>query len=281
MSRSKKTVVIEAIFDERWDSVTKTLSDPLVRVSDIRRHWPEGNVYAFFKDIVRNAARANGIWPQSVLERGFTGAQDVSDGGSFRFVPLRPGQTVAFVDTYAPSDVTPRHRIESASLPLASRRLGRGDEPWLIQVAVRLRIIETHLALFSRRQILTVDHLQMSVKLQPAEVDALFLAVEQLPDLSTRELIICCEAKSLRDDIVEEQVLRQVQAIAAQPAVTQALVLPVALKAIGASTLFVVEFEAVAREEAASTTALQPVSDAVYELVPPVPGIGDVPRRHR
>lgn len=139
---------------------------------------------------------------------------------------------------------------------------------------MRLRLIETHLALFSPRKILNVDHLQMSVKLQPAEIDALFLAVQELPDLTRRELLICCEAKSLRDDIVEEQIRRQVQTISRQSSITQGYVLPLALKAIGNSRVFVVEFDVVARAEVAELSALNPVSDAVYELVPPVPGIG-------
>lgn len=276
MSRSKKTPIIEAIFNERYDVNTGTLSNPVVSTDDLLRHKPKGNVYAFFKDIVRNIARGNNIWPERVLQRGYTGIQDVSKGSSFRFIRLPPGQTVAFIsaERLTPKDITPRHRVESASLPLASRQLGRGDEPWLIQVAVRLRLIETHLTLFSPRTILTVDHLQMSVKLEKSEIDALFLAVEEGTGVEMREIVICCEAKSIHDDIIEEQVIRQIQAISRQHTVTQDYILPIAIKAIGKSEIFIVEFDVVAKADAAALESLIPISEAVYELIPPVPGIG-------
>jgi hypothetical protein len=275
-SRSQKTQVIEALFFERWDAATGMIADPLVTYADIRRFLPSGNVYAFFKDIVRNTVRANAIWPVRVLDQGYTGVQAVAEGGAFLFVPLPAGQTSAFVSfrSFAPSTQTLRHNIESASLPLASRLLGRGDEPWLIQVAVRLRLIETHLALFSPRVIVAVDHLQMSVKLQPAEVDALFLGVERLPSDELREVIISCEAKSLRDDIIEEQVRRQVITIARQRTITQSHILPLALKAIAPSEIYLVEFDLVASVSSAQLTSLQPVCEVIYTLQPTVPGIG-------
>jgi hypothetical protein len=276
MSRSKKTPIIEAIFNERYDPSTGHVSNPVVSIADLRHYQPTGNVYAFFKDIVRKTARANDIWPASVLQRGYTGIQDVSKGSSFRFIRLKPGQTVAFTsaDILIPKANTPHHRVESASLPLAARQLGRGDEPWLIQVAVRLRLIETHLTLFSPRTILTVDHLQMSVKLGKSEIDALFLGVEQVTANEQRELVICCEAKSIRDDIIEEQIIRQVQAIARQRTVTQDYILPIAMKATGKSEIFIVEFDVVAKADAAALESLVSISEAVYALIPPVPGIG-------
>lgn len=278
MSRSQKTAIIEALFNERYDPETGRLSDPVVSVADLRKYKPEGNLYAFFKDIVRNTVRGNAIWPKSVLQRGFTGIQDVSRGGnSFRFIPLPPGQDVAFVsaDTLAPRKDTPRQRVESTSLPLASRQLGRGDEPWLIQVAVRLRLIETHLALFSPHVVLNIDHLQMSVKLGKSEIDALFLGVEIVDADTTGEFIVCCEAKGMHDDIIEEQWIRQVQAIARQPVVTQQRIMPIAIKAIGKSEIFVLEFDIVERATVDTLDELTPISDAIYVLIPPVPGIGE------
>ena len=146
-----------------------------------------------------------------------------------------------------------------------------------MQILVRLRVIETHLALFSKRKIIQIDHLQMSVKLQRSEIDALFLAIELEEggvSGSSHELIVSCEAKA-KDDVLEDQILRQVQAVFRMPAVPQSLVLPMAVKAIGRSTVRVVEFDVVARADATSLDALSVVSDAVYELVPPVPGIGE------
>ena len=277
MSRSGKTSIIEAIFNERYDPASGDLSNPLVSIADLRRHKPEGNIYAFFKDIVRKRASGNRIWPESVLKRGYTGIQDVSKGNSFRFIRLPHGQMVAFptAEVLAPSANTPRHRVESASLPLASRQLGRGDEPWLIQVAVRLRLIETHLTLFSSRAIINVDHLQMSVKLAASEIDGLFLCVEQIAGSETRELIVCCEAKSIRDDIIEEQMIRQVQALARQRTVTQEYILPIAIKAVGKSEIFIVEFDVIDKADAGTIDSLLPISQALYELIPPVPGIGE------
>ena len=106
-------------------------------------------------------------------------------------------------------------------------------------------------------------------------IDGLFLCVEQVTGSETRELIVCCEAKSIRDDIVEEQIVRQVQALARQSTVTQQHFLPIAIKAIGRSEIFIVEFDVVAKADAAALDALIPMSQAIYELVPLVPGIGE------
>lgn len=119
-----------------------------------------------------------------------------------------------------------------------------------------------------------MDHLQMSVKLRNSEIDALFLAVEEAEHGSHRELIVCCEAKGRRDSVLEDQVLRQAIAVFGMSGITQDTVVPVVVKAFEASKVHVVEFEAVSRSQAKTTTALTIASDAVYEFVPPVPGIG-------
>jgi hypothetical protein len=58
--------------------------------------------------------------------------------------------------------------------------------------------------------------------------------------------------------------------------VTQDVVIPMAVKAFAPSKVHVVEFEAVLRQSVPtlSIDSLQVASEAVYELVPPVPGIG-------
>ena len=183
-----------------------------------------------------------------------------------------------------PSSSTPRLRIESASLPLASRRLGRSDETWLTQVCVRLRLVETHLALVSALEVVQVDHLQMSVKLGPTEIDAMYLVIEETGAAgaagaagtgATREVLLTCEAKGRSDDILEGQVVSQVRSAFGLSDTGQDRVVPVAVKAVGPSEVFVVEFEAVGRAEADDLEDLQVASSAVYELVPPVPGIGE------
>ena len=99
--------------------------------------------------------------------------------------------------------------MESVSLPLASRRLGRGDEPWLIQVVARLRVVESHFSLVSRRSVRQLDLLQLNVKLSGTEIDALFLAQEEVAPGVFEEVIVTCEAKGIRDDILEDQILKQ------------------------------------------------------------------------
>lgn len=253
---SAKPEVIERLFEKRWQPATRSLTQTLVTLNEVSEALREHNAAVpsrtlsdrnpanFFKDFIRNKQAANRNWPASVLGRGYTARQVTGGNACFEFVPL------------------------------ASRRLGRSDEPWLIQVLVRLRVIETHLSLFSRRSILQVDHLQMSVKLARSEIDALFLAIEESGPGATREVIVSCEAKGRRDDILEDQVLRQVQAVFRMAGVTQDLALPIVVKTLGPSEIHVVEFEAVSRKDAEDLKSLVVASEAVYELVPPVPGIG-------
>jgi hypothetical protein len=230
----------------------------------------------FFKDFVRDKRRANGNWPHYVLTAGYTARQTTGGGRCFEFVALMPGQTEPFPLAIRPGPETPRHAIESVSLPLASRVLGRSEETWLIQVAVRLRVIETHLSLFSSRRdrIAQVDHLQISAKVGP-EIDALYLVIEDSGTPGQREeAIVSCEAKGLRDDLLEDQILEQVRAVFKLSTVRQNTVIPMGIKVVGRSVLHVVEFQAVTREEAAELACLTTLSDATYELHPPVPGIG-------
>jgi len=159
---SKKTPIIEEIFNSRWDSISKTLSDPLVtliQVEDAIRNYNEKNQSDtlstrnpanFLKDFIRKKASANRNWPSSVFERGYTARQVTGGNMCFEFVPIDPGQTEPFPERIIhPSPVAKKHQIQSASMSLASRRLGRKDEAWLIQVLVKLNVIETHLAVSS------------------------------------------------------------------------------------------------------------------------------------
>ncbi len=285
-----KTDVVEQIFQKLWSDSTGQLSRNTVTLSDVQeaireynRAHPESkrlsdrNPANFFKDFIRNRERANKNWPKSVLERGFTAQQLTGRNACFEFVPLPEGQKTPFPNKIP--DPTPQdalYKVESASLPLASRRLGRKDEPWLIQVLVRLRVMETHLSVHSprRNRVVQVDHLQMSVKQRETEIDALFLVVERDERDSTHEIILCCEAKGRRDDILEDQALRQAKAVFKMEGVTQDTVIPVVAKAFAPSKIFIVEFAALTRADADKTDALTIASRAVYELLPAVPGIG-------
>jgi hypothetical protein len=284
-----KEYVFEKCFNERWDESSGTVRSPVVTVREVAEATAEwlashpnvdpkkvGNRYAFFKDFIRNLKRANKRWPKSILDRKYTARQLTGGGASFEFVPLRPGQIIPFPNAVPPPDrSTPTHGIESISMPLASRLLGRADEPWLIQVLVRLHVIETHLSLYSTRNILQIDHLQMSVKLYLSEIDALFLAVEDIGLGKTQEVIVTCEAKGLHDDILESQVLLQVESVFQSPNMNQDTVIPIAVKAHRQSVVHVVEFAAISREVLSNERMLTIASQALYEFIPPVPGIGE------
>jgi hypothetical protein len=306
MSRtvSDKPLVIERLFRNRWDETAQTLSNPLVTFRDLQeaidahnadhadRILSTRNPANFFKDFVRYRRSANRNWPAHVLQCGYTARPAVGGGNSFEFVRLDSGQAEPFpvIASLEPKESTPRHVIESVSLPITSRRLGRSDESWLIQVLVRLRVLETHFAIYSPNKIVQLDHLQIGVKLHKSEIDALFLALadnsdaaevddenrgaEAVPRLS--EIIVTCEAKGLRDDILLPQVNGQLGAVFTQAAITQNVAIAVAVKAIGPSQVYLIEFEAVRREQThlLAEMELAVASEAVYEFAPHVPGIG-------
>lgn len=276
-----KTAVIEQIFRARYNEETGELDNERVTLTDVvqaierynaanpARPLNTKNPANFFKDFVRNRESADRNWPPYVLKSGYTGRQLTGGGACFEFVRVSPGQTMAF-----PTAETPRYAIESVSLPIASRRLGRGDEPWLIQVIVRLRIVEAHFALASRRKIQQIDLLQMSVKLSQTEIDALFLAQEETSSGEIQEVIITCEAKRGRDDILESQILQQAKAPFSMRQIQQDHVIPLAVKSVGPSQVYVVEFEELDRSSYASVTSLTVASDSLFEIRPYVPGVG-------
>ena len=289
--QSRKTTIIESLFNLRWQGPGNPLTDPLVTLAQVEEaigEYNSGNPQRplsrlnpanFLKDFIRNKASANSNWPPSVLERGYTARQATGEGLCFEFVRLQSGQTLPFPITVipAPGPNVVTVALQSASMPLASRRLGRRDEAWLIQVIARLKVIESHLALCSPRTFFQVDLLQTNVKLARAEIDALFLGIEQLPDIQPtqlREVVIACEAKGLRDDILEDQLIAQVKATFRMAAVNQDTVMPIAIKAIAPSRVYVVQFRPVNRLEAADLSSLSVESEAIYELIPPVPGVG-------
>lgn len=282
-----KTLAILQMFERRWDEATKSLVDPIVSLKEVQQaiqahnaskvggEVSDGNPANFFKDLVRVRRSANRNWPKEVFLAGYTGQQLQSGGSSFRFIAVEPSQSEPF-----PADLLPlpdastqRIQIESVSLPLASKRLGRRDEPWLIQVLIRLRVFETHLALSSGQNVLQLDHLQTNVKLRGAEIDALFLAVVADKNGVTSEAIVCCEAKSKRDDIVPHQILNQVRA-AFRMGITQKTIIPLAVKAIRPSEVWIVEFEPLTQGQATKAEGLVVSTSIIYQLVPPVEGIG-------
>jgi hypothetical protein len=286
--RTYKTEIILRLFQKRWNAATQQLNDPVVSSVEIRQEHAAyrmrrrepvevTNVPAFMKDFLRKRSRANANWPPEIFAAGYTARQVTGGGRIFEFVPILPGQTEPFPSTTPtpPPDTIP-HKISSVSLPLASMRLGRTDEPWLVQVSVRLHLVETYFALFSARKntVRQVDHLQNALKLSRTEIDALFLGIEEIAPGKFEEFIITCEAKRIGEDIIEEQVLQQIKAVFKLDHVKQAFAVPIALKSISPSKIHIVEYGEVRREDAEALDVHTMVNQAVFELVPPVPGIG-------
>jgi hypothetical protein len=286
--RSKKPEVIEWLFNQRWREADGSLSNPDVTLEDVKGairlsgvQLSDRNVANFIKDFIRNKRSANVNFPRSVFERGYTVSQVTGEDRCFRFIRIPEAATEPFPNVIVPSieDLAAPHRIESVSLPIASRRLGRADEAWTTQVAVRLRLIETHFALYSDIAAVQIDPLQMSVKLRRAEADALYLAL--VGDKETgevaREILVCVEVKGGRDDILEDQILSQIKSLALVPNITQPSIVAVAVKGIrdsGRSLLHVVEFQEVIKSEVQDMEVLSIASQRVYEFVPSVPGLG-------
>ncbi len=282
---SQKTIIIEKIFSARYSDETG-VSNPVVTLAEVQSAIEEHNRAAiekplstknpanFFKDFVRKRESANKNWPLSILELGYTARQVTENNACFEFVRLKPGQLVPFpaLAEFGPSPETVTYGIESVSLPLASRRLGRKDEPWLIQVVARLRIVETHFSLASGRSIRQLDLLQLNVKLKGTEIDALYLAQEDT-DAGLREVIVTCEAKQEKEDFIPDQIIRQSKAPFRMAEVEQDLVIPIAIKALGDSRLYVIEFQPIHRSEQDEVFSLVKASDSIFEIRPHVPGI--------
>jgi hypothetical protein len=291
-----KTEVFKDLFQLRWDEKTHSLSNPdvtLDEVADAIRQYRErtgddgargdNNPANFFVDFVNNRPSANQRWPETVRVHGYTARQVTREGMAFTFIPLDRVSGEPFPEATTgiplPRTETPRYQIETISLPVAMRQLGRTDEPTLIQVLVRLRVIETHLSLFSTRSIVHMEHVQNNLKLYGSEIDALFLVVEEASDADSEEVVVCCEVKARDKSLGRDQILREVQAVFRLPNVKQNTVIPMAVKAFAPSQVQVVEFEAVTREDAESLDVLNIVSEAVYEFKPRIPGIGERPKR--
>ena len=133
---SYKTVVIEALFEARWDPAATEVgaSDADVSLDDVagaiedynRLHgttYSTKNPANFFKDFIRKKAAANRAWPAAVLARGYTGKQLTGGGRCFRFEPLPPGQTEAFARRSCPR----RRPLGCASRAPAYRWLPAGS----------------------------------------------------------------------------------------------------------------------------------------------------------
>jgi hypothetical protein len=241
----------------------------------------------FMKDVVRGD-NASENWPERLTNLRIGARQRPRSKRVFEFVEFAPDQTEPFPNRYtAHPDLVPTP-IESVSLSLAKRRLGRKDESWLIQVAVELRLVQTHFATRSKMSFEEVSHLQTGVKLGTSEIDSLFVAQSRRADGELGQVLLTGEAKQEGQRILEHQLVEQVVA-AARSVRAAGLeiegVVPFALKAIPGGRIYLVEFEFWSLDQTELPEEELPdvklASEAVYELRPPVPGIGHRNRRPR
>ena len=274
---SDKTEVILNLFDKHWDPVGQRLTKTLMTLEDVAeairdcnrkdgKRRSDRNPANFLKDVVRSR-NASAIWPEKIAALGFTGEQRTGAGDSFEFVPFAPGQTESFPDLYRPTAQTLHIDLQSVSMSLVAKELGRSDEAWLVQTAVNLRVIEQHMATVSALDVQEVTHLQMTVKLRATEIDAIYLA--DIPGIS--KALITCEAKNGSERILVGQIISQVKA--AFETTNASLVVPMAIRSVKGIGIHVIEFLPVLRDEAETFVALKFATDALYRLIPPVNGI--------
>lgn len=296
--KSGKPLIIERIFNRRWDPATQALADDLVTLRDISeeikrysRKLPTGfgplsdrNPANFFKDFVRRTSPANKNWPKSVLSQGFTAQQETGSGNAFRFIRLPAGQVTAFIESHSnypqfPGNVC-KFRVQSLSMDAKSRLLGRRDESWLMQVAARLRLVQAHLALCSDVVFIEVSELQQNLKQSGAEIDGLFLGKVD----SQASMLITVEAKGRGDDILQSQIAAQVNAVMRMKSIQRNLeaiagdiddffVLPMAMKVIEDSVVYIVEYEPVKYVKDKKITKVTLVRESLCQIEPPVEGI--------
>lgn len=283
MPRSEKPQLIEWVFHQRFNLTTKSLNNAVVTFDDInaaiaalrKQHLihklnPDANRANFWKDIIRKPD-PNSYWPESVLAAGFTGDDAIGHGprACFMFKPLPPGQTVAFTSPLSPSASAIANPIllESVSMPLATKALGRRDENWLAQVGVRLRVIESHFALRSKTQASEVTFLQTGVKLGQGEVDAAYSLINGFGTW-----LAAMEAKGKRERLHVPQVQRAAaELLRAAAGRSQRVVgvIPMAVKVLDPSKLHVVEFDPDTGPGSSGTV----VVDSIIELRPLVTGV--------
>lgn len=283
---SAKTAVIEHLFfTTKGYSDEAGLADPVVTMGEVvaaieatnpdlvaqgKRELSTRNPANFWKDLTRTNLAGN--WPAAVLAAGWAGADAIglAESACFRFVQVPEGSTDPFDPEVTPSGPALEKVIvlESLSMPLAMKALGRTDENWLAQVAARLRILETHFAAVSSFGAVEMTFLQTGIKMGQSEVDAAY----SLVDNEDGRWLLAVEAKGRRDKIHIPQVLRSAASLLTQARERKQTiegVIPMAIKVIGRSRVHVVEFDPEADDSSDGTI----VAESVIELRPHVAGI--------
>jgi hypothetical protein len=280
MPRSQKPPVIERIYDQLVDPITGQLTRTVVKSSDVidailwcnanrGTDLSKMNPANFIKDVIRGHG-ASRMWPERLHDLRIGGRQVAGDGNIFEFVPYEEGQAEAFPQLFGYHEGVLEHEIQSVSMPLASKALGRNDETYLIQVAIKLSLVETHFALYSNLHVVELNHLQIGIKLRLTEVDSMYSATYVDPEGAKRQLIITVEAKKRRQRILPEQIVRQVKAAFNETPVD--MVVPLALVSAGGG-IYVAEFLPILRAQSAELESLELAKEVLYKLKPPVKGI--------
>jgi hypothetical protein len=280
MPRSQKPEVIERIYDQLVDPATGELTRSIVTSTDVveailwcnehqGNNLSEKNPANFIKDVIRGHG-ASGMWPKRLHDLRIGGRQVTGDGNVFEFVPYEEGQAEAFPQLFGYHAGVQEHDLQSVSMPLASKALGRDDETYLIQVAIKLGLVETHFALYSDLQVIELNHLQIGIKLRLTEVDSMYAATYIDSEGEKQQLIVTVEAKKRRQRILPDQIVRQVKAAFNETPVN--LVVPLALVSAGGG-IYVAEFAPIRREDSTRLDSLDLTSEVLYRLKPPVKGI--------
>ena len=165
---SEKTIIIEYLFGKHWDEATCALQKSVMTLGDISdairkcnatkgTSLSDRNPANFMKDFMRgNSASKN--WPEALAALRYTAVQRTGTGDGFEFIQFSPNQSELFPDSFRMPEDAPRYLVQSISLPLVTKSLGRRDESWLIQTAITLRIVETHFAIGSDIPMLELTH---------------------------------------------------------------------------------------------------------------------------
>lgn len=277
-----KAVIIEYIYDDLLDEKTGELSRTVVTSADIQQAKRfcvpkfglklkvDGQAFNFFKDIVRQKG-AQRAWPSRLRRLGWTGEQRTGGGAVFEFVRITDERPDNLAFDLGPTTSTPRSIVQTLSIPLAAKALGRRDESWLLQSAVNLRIIETHFASgVMQLAPLSLTHLQMDIKLRRTQIDALYHMEHRLDSGAVGEALVTLEAKQHNQRILIEQIAWQ--AAAAFNATNADIVIPMALSAIKGEGMYVAEFELVRRGQNLAS-GLKLFRDGLYLLRPVLKGI--------
>jgi len=282
---SEKTKVIEWLFfNRKYDAGAGVLIDPVVTMDDVEEgitktgaRLKKSNPANFWKDLTRSGATGlNRNWPRRVFEQGFAGGDAIgqSDRAVFMFVDVQAGQDEPFLDKFPFDDDLSVSKLQSLSMPQAMKALGRPGENWHAQVADRLNVVSSFFALCSPRNVpprsvQEVNFLQTGIKMKDGETDAAFSVLAD-----DGQWLVSAEVKGRTEQFHLPQIARAAHALATTAAKSSTLadvvgVIPLGIKVVGRSMLWVVEFEPVVSPD----TPLARVAEGVFELVPHVPGI--------